>query len=166
MMKFLLWLFLAYTTVFLSWALSPTCQALDRFAEESTILDNDKKNIIKESFSQDDGQIRSGMYEFWKRIKGVFLWDKIEDGATAREKLLNVIKGIINFVLGFIGLVALIYLIYHGLMMLFNPGDDAKIEEGWKAIRYAAMAIIGVGVAWFIVSIIFQVIGIVIDATQ
>jgi Type IV secretion system pilin len=96
----------------------------------------------------------------------VFVGTEITDGATAREKLLNVIKGIINMVLGFIGLIALVYLIYHGLVMLFNPGDDGKIDEGWKAIKYAAIAIIGIGVAWFIVSIIFQVIGVVIDATQ
>lgn len=139
--------------------------AWEWFAEDTTILNDSEKNIVKKSFSDDDGQIRSGMYTFRKNLKGIFLWDEIKDGATAREKFLNTIKSIINFTLGFIGLVALLYLIYHGLMMLFNPWDDAKIEDGWKAIRYAGIAIIWVWVAWFIVSIVFQVLGVVIEAT-
>lgn len=139
--------------------------AISRFAEEDTIVNPEKDNIVDENFAGEDGQIRDGMKWFWDQLRWVWKGD-LPDGVSAREALLSVVKSLINYALGIIWLVALIYLIYHGLMLLFKPWDDAQNESSRKAIKYAAIAIVGAGVAWFIVSIIFQVLGVTIDAAK
>ena len=142
-----------------------TTHALSRFVDGNPIYNNDEKLIVDKIPWEDSNGwvIRSWFKGFRDKLKGVWKGD-ISSGADARSKLLDLIKSIINYVLGFIGLIALFYLIYHGLVMLFNPGDDAKVSDGWKAIRYATIAIVWVGVAWFLVSIIFQVIGVIVKA--
>lgn len=160
-MKFLWYMI----SILLWWSLTLQLFAFNRFPEEDTILNDSDKNIVKEDIVLWDGQIRWGMKKFRDQLNGVRKGD-LKDGESSREALLNVIKGIINYVLWFIGLIALLYLLYHGIMMLIHPWDEGKTEESRKAMKYAGMAIVGVGVAWFIVSVIFQVLAVVIDATK
>jgi hypothetical protein len=64
----------------------------------------------------------------------------------------------INRFLGFLALIALIYLIIQGIKLLLNPKDDEvkKIQEHIKA---AARAIGGIGLSRLFVSFVFRAIG-------
>ncbi|HRX64185.1 MAG TPA: pilin [Candidatus Absconditabacterales bacterium] len=77
---------------------------------------------------------------------------------TALNKTLEIIKNIINYALGLVSLVALVYLIIHGFMIITAAGDDSKYKKGLKGVKYAAIAIAGIGLSWFIVSMIFRII--------
>ncbi|MEI7557973.1 MAG: hypothetical protein WCJ45_03990 [bacterium] len=43
---------------------------------------------------------------------------------------MDVIKNIVNYALGMVALVALIYLIYHGFLILTAAGDDTQYKKG------------------------------------
>ena len=81
-------------------------------------------------------------------------WGKSDD-------FVQVVKNAINWVLGILALIALILLLWGGFQMVTAAGDDKKYEEGFKILKQAAFGLIMIGVAWFVVSIIFYVIGLV-----
>ncbi len=83
---------------------------------------------------------------------------KIEDHNTAREKTFTIVKNIINYALGMLSLLALVYMIYHGITILTAAGDDGKYKEWLKGIKFAAIALIGIWFSWIIVSSIFWLI--------
>jgi hypothetical protein len=64
----------------------------------------------------------------------------------------------INYALASLSLVALIYLMYHGFIILTAAGDDSKYKEGMKGIKYALIAIGGIGLSWIFISTIFRVV--------
>lgn len=61
-----------------------------------------------------------------------------------------------------LGLVALVYLIYHGFLIVTATGDDTQYKKGLKGIKFAAIAIAGIGASWLIVSGIFRLIALII----
>ena len=88
--------------------------------------------------------------------------DKISNHQNAQTKTLDVVKNIINYALLMIGFVALVYLIYHGFLILTAAGDDTQYKKGLSGIKFAAIAIAGVGASWLIVSAIFRLIALMI----
>lgn len=75
-----------------------------------------------------------------------------------KDNLIVVIKSTINRVLGILGLIALIILLWGGFQMVTAAGDDKKYDAGFTYVKQAAGGLAMIGVAWFIVSIIFFVI--------
>jgi len=88
--------------------------------------------------------------------------EKITNYQNAQTKTINVIKSIINYALWMLGLVALVYLIYHGFLILTASGDDTQYKKGLKGIKFAAIAIAGIGASRIIVSGIFRLIALII----
>ena len=90
----------------------------------------------------------------------VYLWvdNQITDHNTAKNQTLQIVKNILNYVLGLLGLIALIYLIYNGFLILTAGGDDAQYKKGIQSLQYALIALAGIGASWLIVSLIFRLI--------
>lgn len=88
--------------------------------------------------------------------------NQISDHSTAQNQTLQLVKNIINYVLGFLALVALVYLIYNGFLILTAGGDDAQYKKGMGALKYAIIAIAGIGASWLIVSLIFRLLNLII----
>ncbi len=86
----------------------------------------------------------------------------ISDHLTAQNQTINMIKSIVNYVLSFLALVALIYLIYHGFLILTAAGDDAQYKKGIQSLKYAVIALAGIGASWLIVSMIFRLLTLII----
>lgn len=84
--------------------------------------------------------------------------DEITQHSTALNRTLGIVNNIINWALGMLSLVALIYLLFHGFIMVTAAGDEAKYKKGLKWIKYAAIAIGWIWLSWFIVSLIFRII--------
>lgn len=53
------------------------------------------------------------------------------------------IIGLINYFTGFLGLVAVVFLIYGGVLYMTASGDEGKVEKATKTIKNA---LIGLGV--------------------
>jgi uncharacterized membrane protein len=90
-------------------------------------------------------------------LNGVYN-EEIEDTGTAWERTANYIKWVLNYILGIIGLVALIYLIFQWFRTLTAGTNEEEMNKAMKWIKYAIIAIVGVWLAWFILSLVFWLI--------
>lgn len=84
--------------------------------------------------------------------------DKIETHQTAESKTMAIIKNIINYALGLLSFVALVYLIYHGILVMTAAGDDTQYKKWLSGIKYAGIAIGWIWLSRIIISFIFYVI--------
>jgi len=83
---------------------------------------------------------------------------QIQTHDTAKLQTLNIVKNIINYALGLVSLVALVYLIFHGILVLTAAGDEAQYKKWLKGIQFAAIALWWIGLSRLIVSFIFYII--------
>lgn len=96
-------------------------------------------------------------------VKGVKVpWADAND-KIKNDTLVNVIKGAINRVLGILALIALVILLWWGFQMVTANGDDGQYKMGFTLLKQAAGGLAMIGVAWFLISIIFFVITLVTD---
>ncbi len=77
------------------------------------------------------------------------------------DSLLNVIRSFINRVLGILGLIALIILLYGWFQMVTAAGDEEKYNAGFKILKQAGIWLAFIGLARFVVSIIFFLLNLI-----
>lgn len=139
------------------------CNAQLEIPWESTIFNTNQDQYI--DANDISNPIRDGAYTAIKSpdenseiggIQGIS--QKIEDHTSAREKTFTIVRNLINYALWLLSLIALVYMIYHGIVILTAAGDDAKYKQGMKGIKFAAIALIGIWFSWIIVSSIFWLI--------
>lgn len=78
--------------------------------------------------------------------------DKV-DGAMGADFRQDVVD-IVNYALAFLGLLAVIFVIYGGFLMLTSGGEDDGISKGKKIIVGAAMGIVIILLSYGIVNVI------------
>ncbi|HKL43930.1 MAG TPA: pilin, partial [Candidatus Absconditabacterales bacterium] len=83
----------------------------------------------------------------------------VGEGQDTGGGLIDVIKSFINWVLGLLSLIALVILLYGGFKMVTAAGDEGKYKEGFKILKQAGIGLAVIGLSWFVVSIIFWIIG-------
>ena len=59
-----------------------------------------------------------------------------------------------NWILGFVGMIAVLMLIWGGVVYLTSAGDESKAENGKKTLTYAIIGIVIAGLAYAIVNVI------------
>jgi len=96
-----------------------------------------------------------------QEIKGVINIGEIQEHSQAQLSIMALIKNIINYILGATWLIALIYLLVHGFIILTAAWDDTKYKKWLKWIKYAAIALVGIGLSFFMISLIFYIIRII-----
>lgn len=147
------------TLIWLVWI----CSAQLEIPWESTIFNSNQDQYI--NANDISNPIRDGAYTAIKSpdennevgwVQGIS--KKIEDHTDAREKTFTIVRNLINYSLWILSLVALIYMIYHGIVILTAAWDDAKYKQWLKGIKFAAIALIGIWFSWIIVSSIFWLI--------
>ncbi len=79
-------------------------------------------------------------------------------GTNADASIITIIKNFINRTLGILGLIALVILLYGGFQMVTAAGDDDKYKKGFKVLKEAAVGLIFIGLAFFMVSIVLWLI--------
>jgi hypothetical protein len=72
-----------------------------------------------------------------------------------------VVHTFINYALWLLSLLALIYLIVHGFIIMTAMGDDTKVKKWLSGIKTAGIAIAGIALSWLLVTLIFYVIGLI-----
>jgi hypothetical protein len=89
--------------------------------------------------------------------------EQISSHQNAQGKVLDIVKKIINvYILWMLALVALVYLLYHGFLIVSAAGDETQYKKWLSGVKYAAIAILGIGISWLVVSWIFRIIALVI----
>ena len=64
------------------------------------------------------------------------------------------LMNMINWVLGFISIIAVLMVIWGGVLYLTSAGDESKAENGKKTVTYALIGLIIAGLAYGIVEVI------------
>ncbi len=138
---------------------------------ENYILNENDQQVLDTQGINDP--LRDGAYSIiqpegwtWALSGVVGVGNKISSHQNAQTQTMNVIKNIINYALWLVALVALIYLIYHGFLIVTASGDDAQYKKGLKGVKFAAIAMVGIGASWLIVSAIFRLIALIIWPVQ
>ena len=129
----------------------------ERFPDNEPVLTNDINDVAGEELRNVDDPFRDWSFALTEWLNGVYN-EEIEDTGTAWERTTNYIKWILNYILGIIGLVALIYLIFQWFRAFTAGSNEEEMSKAWKWIRYAVLAIVGVGLAWFVLSLVFWLI--------
>ncbi len=83
--------------------------------------------------------------------------------ATAEDwgdsSLIGIIKSFINWVLGMLGLIALVVLIRGGFQMVTAAGNEEKYKSGFTILKQAAVWLTFIWLSFFMVSMIFRLLG-------
>lgn len=74
------------------------------------------------------------------------------------DRIIGVVKGAVNWILGILALIMLILVIRWWFQMLFANGDSWKYTAWFTILKNAAIGLAIVGLAWMIISIIIFVI--------
>lgn len=87
--------------------------------------------------------------------------DVAGQGALQQDSLIWSIQTFVNRVLGILWLIALIVLLYGGFQMVTAAGDEEKYGTGFKILKQSGIGLAFIGLAWFVVSIIFFLLNLV-----
>ena len=90
-------------------------------------------------------------------VKLIWTWTSKEDS------FITVVKWAVNWVLGILALIALLYLMWGWFQMVTSGGDDDKYGAWFTILKHGATGLILIGVAWFIISIIFWLVNVTTD---
>ncbi len=85
--------------------------------------------------------------EWWqKAVKEAIKWQITEKGIVEYS------KDIIKYLMGFVSLIALIYILYAGFQLMIGAGDEEKMKKTRSIITYVILWIIIMWLAWPIVN--------------
>ncbi len=82
-------------------------------------------------------------------------------GENQQENILDVVKKVINYILGLLALITLILLIWWWLQMLFAAESDDGYKKWFTILKNAAIALAFIALSWLIVSFIFYFLDVV-----
>ncbi|MCS6983287.1 MAG: hypothetical protein NZL83_03875 [Candidatus Absconditabacterales bacterium] len=110
-----------------------------------------------------DNPIRQGSLEAAQ--SGNLLRANTRDGVIGGDDsiltTITIIRNGINYLLGFLGLIALIFMLWHGFRYVSQEAEEAA-QDAVAKIKQAAIAIGGIGISWFVVSFILYIINLLI----
>ena len=152
---YMVWLF-AFSGIFFANAIlvMPPSSAV----EPAKIFNKDINKIVDKTIWSSANPIRDGAKTIADNLKLGDTTAKIDSFTTALDKVMIVAQKVMNYVLSFLALIAIIYLIYYGYILLFNSSDDASTKKAYGAVTNAAWAIIGIWVSRLIISAAFAVV--------
>lgn len=80
-------------------------------------------------------------------------------GAAEVTEGVRAITGIINWALGFVGVISVALMIYGGVQMMLSRGEESKYIAGKKTLIYAVIGLMVVMISYSIVGFVFRAIG-------
>ncbi len=147
--------------------LSLTCGQLIIPDSENYILNENDQQVLNTENIGDP--LRDGAYNIVSPVTGTgeLAWltateEKISSHEIAKNKTMKIIKNAINYALWMLTLIALVYLIYHGFLIVTAAGDDTQYKKWIAGAKYAAIAIVGIWASRLIVSMIFWLLALII----
>ena len=82
-----------------------------------------------------------------------------DESLTQQTNLRDFVINVVNFVLGFLGLLAVIIVIYGGFLYLTAMGNEEKTGKGKKSIMYAVIGIVIILISFALVNTVIKGIG-------
>lgn len=122
------------------------------------------KNLLKKTFAPITGAALMAFFYANNAMasSGAF-FDNPQGGAApsvaAQGTLGQNITLIINYFLGLLGLVAVGFLIYAGILMVTAGGNDEQVTKARKVIMYAVVGIVIILLSYTIVTFVTSALG-------
>lgn len=114
-----------------------------------------------------NGETISSIEEWIKyendKQKWVLQFPQKENYSTTLWYALSLIQISINWLLGILATVALIYMLYSWFLVFSSWADDKNAQKGRKWIKTAAIALAWIGLSWLIVSAMIRFITLMTD---
>ncbi len=82
----------------------------------------------------------------------------IDTNTQQKDAFVNVVKWAVNRVLGILALIALLVIMYWWFQMVTSAWNEDSYNKWFTILKYAAIWLVLIWVAWFIVSIIFWLV--------
>lgn len=79
----------------------------------------------------------------------------LTDQDSAWATWILAVKRAVNLVLALLSTIAVIICLYAGFLMVTSAGDDKKYQKGMTVLKYAAIGLAIIALAWIIVSLVF-----------
>lgn len=79
------------------------------------------------------------------------------EGACADIK--GCLENVVKYVLGLAGVLALAAVVYGGFLYITAAGNQERVESGKNAVTYSIIGLVVIGLAYAIVSFVFQALG-------
>ncbi len=84
---------------------------------------------------------------------------RISDATGGQSSFRELAKTFLNFFLGFLGFLAVIMIIYGGILYVTAGGEQDKVDKGKKIIMYAIVGIVIILLSFAIVSTVLGGLG-------
>ena len=84
------------------------------------------------------------------------IWSAI--GWKWGENFIVAIENGIRYLLGILGIITVIVLLYGGFEMVTAAGDDAQYKKWFKVLKQAAIGLVFIWLAWLFVMLIFAIV--------
>lgn len=98
-------------------------------------------------------------HSWWaEEVAIIGLKDASATDGWQEDGLINVIKGAVNWALWILGLIALLVLLYGWFLMVTAAGNEDQYGKWRTILKHASIWLAVIGLAWFVVSIIFWLI--------
>lgn len=81
---------------------------------------------------------------FLKEISGILGWTGPSAAVSAAPTLLEIIQNVLNFLLSLVGVLAIVMLVWGGVMYLTSAGDEKRADTAKSIVKFS---IIGIAVA-------------------
>jgi len=91
-------------------------------------------------------------------IAGILHTNIISNHMEALDSTLRVVQNIVNYALGLVGLVALIYMLAQWFIVLTAGTDDSKQKKWFKWIKNWLIAMAWIALSWIIISFLLRLI--------
>ncbi len=75
-----------------------------------------------------------------------------EDSAAVKDRIFN----IVNIALTLVGILAAIFIIYGGVLMIIDMGEEENVKKGKRIVIYAVLGLLVVGLAALIVNFVIK----------
>jgi RsiW-degrading membrane proteinase PrsW (M82 family) len=74
------------------------------------------------------------------------------------ESFDNAILNLTNWILGFVAMIAVLAIVWGGVMYIASAGDETKATTGKRVVTYALIGLVIAGIAYALVNIVVTVI--------
>ena len=125
--------------------------------------DIERPKVTDPKFS---GDVITGSISEWTtyetdKLEWILQFPERTDYATPLWYALALVKIAVNWILGILSTIALIYMLYCGFLVFSSWASDNNAKKGRKWISTAAIALAWIGLSWLIISAMIWFIGIV-----
>lgn len=76
------------------------------------------------------------------------------DGVTCSDDFRGTVVSYLNYFLGFLGLLAVVMIVYAGILLVTAQGEEEQVGKGKKIIMWAAIGLIVIMLSFAIVRVV------------